>query len=76
MYSRDDTAGNSVNMICTDETILQGNGREWGTWSSMVFCPFNTAICGIKTRVEPENKDNTALNDVEFFCCELPEYLR
>ena len=73
--SGDDTAGNTVNMVCTDGIVLEGNGGKWGTWTDIVSCPFNTAICGIKTKVEmPQgSKDDTALNDVELFCCKLPE---
>ena len=73
--SGDDTAGNSVNMVCTDENVLEGNGGKWGSWTNMASCPFNTAICGIKTKVElPQGgEDDTALNDVEFFCCQLPK---
>ena len=33
------------------------------------------AICGIETKVEgSEAADDTALNDVRMFCCDLPGY--
>ena len=69
----DDTAGNSLNMKCTDDEIREGVGGPQGRWSEWVFCPPNTAICGIKTKVEPYklelSRDNTALNKVTFYCC-------
>lgn len=71
----DDTAGNSVNMECTDGSILEPNGGGWGSWSNWVMCPDNTAICGLKTQVEPSqgsHDDDTALNGVTFYCCEFP----
>ena len=68
----DDTAGNSVNMECTDGTILEPEGGPWGEWSDWVMCPENTAICGVKAKVEPDVPvDDTALNGVTFYCCEL-----
>ena len=74
----DDTAGNSVNMECTDGSILEPKGGPWGSWSHWVTCPDNTAICGVKTLVEPNlgvgisGGDDTALNAVTFYCCEFP----
>merc|ERR1719322_966423 len=50
----DDTAGNSVNMECTDGSILEPEGGPWGEWTHWELCPENTAICGVKTRVEPD----------------------
>jgi len=70
----DDTAGNDLNFECTDGELLYGDGAGWGEWSEMVSCPSNTAICGIKTLVESfqgDEGDDTALNGVIFYCCEL-----
>ena len=66
-------------MVCTNGITLKGNGGEWGTWSTVESCPVNTAICGIRTQIEPyqgsaTTDDDTALNGVEFFCCKLQEY--
>merc|ERR1712058_91274 len=71
----DDTAGNDLNMECEGGEILEGHGGPWGSWSSWVFCPPATAICGIQTDVEPRQGfrggDDTALNAVKFFCCRI-----
>ena len=75
-HGKDDTAGNSVEMICADGTLLKGNGGPWGRWSKWEKCADNTVICGIQTKVEPyqgEKKwqDDSALNEVKFACCEF-----
>ncbi|XP_069738558.1 vitelline membrane outer layer protein 1 homolog [Phaenicophaeus curvirostris] len=69
----DDTAANNVDVACSDGRVLEGQGGlagTWGNWSS--FCPHGGGVCGLRTRLEaPQRggKDNTALNDVEMFCC-------
>jgi len=70
----DDTAGNDLDVECTDGELLNGDGDRWGEWSELVSCPSNTAICGINTLVESDqgnDVDDTALNGVKFYCCEL-----
>ena len=79
----DDTAGNNLNMECTDGTILEGRGDPWGEWSSWVVCPKGTAVCGLKNLVEGDcykhdghdvkDCDDTAHNAVIFYCCDLPQ---
>ena len=73
--NHDDTAGNSLNMECYDGTILEGDSPDhWGSWSTWVFCPENTAVCGLKNLVEPnifKDGDDTAHNAVVFYCCEM-----
>ncbi|XP_063419984.1 vitelline membrane outer layer protein 1 homolog isoform X2 [Mytilus trossulus] len=53
-------------------SYLPGYGAfgSYGEWSDA--CPVNSAICGIQTNIQPHIKegDDTALNDVKFFCCE------
>ncbi|KAH3859820.1 vitelline membrane outer layer protein 1 homolog [Dreissena polymorpha] len=78
----DDTAAGWVKFKCTqmDDGSVQDlvkdpghNTGSWGGWSS--FCPRGSAICGLQTRIEPNqgNGDDTALNDVIFYCCALDE---
>ncbi|XP_060604351.1 vitelline membrane outer layer protein 1-like [Ruditapes philippinarum] len=79
----DDSSVNYVKFKCRDlhgtlpsyelaKARLPGYGiwGEYGSWSDE--CSFGTAICGIRTRVsEPQGMfgDDTALDDVMFFCC-------
>nr|XP_028582024.1 vitelline membrane outer layer protein 1-like [Podarcis muralis] len=67
----DDTAANNIQFQCGDGTVLEGESTNFGTygdWSKP--CPTG-AICGIQTKVKDlALGDNTALNDVKFFCCD------
>ncbi|CAL4217921.1 unnamed protein product, partial [Meganyctiphanes norvegica] len=75
MFS-DDTAANDLEMQCNwSSEIHNGGGDHWGDWSSWAYCPQGWAICGLETRVEDStgHTDDTALNDVKMFCCELPQ---
>ena len=73
------TAACNVRFSCsfmdTDEgsNEIEGNGNNnsgsYGGWSES--CPLGQAICGISVRYEDPNYfDDTALNDVEFYCCD------
>ncbi|GGA02670.1 hypothetical protein [Okeania sp. KiyG1] len=73
--SGDDTGAVDAQFWCEDGTSLQTSYQlDWGGWSSRQSCPPQSAICGIKTRVEPWQRsgDDTALNDAIFICCSLP----
>jgi plastocyanin len=69
--SDDDTGGVDVELSCSNGKILSNGGHGWGAWKDWSYCPANTAICGIRTRIEPSQGagDDTALNDVEMQCC-------
>ncbi|XP_070607777.1 vitelline membrane outer layer protein 1-like [Erythrolamprus reginae] len=69
----DDTAANNIQFKCSDGVVLRNiankNGR-FGPWSQS--CP-SAGICGMKTRVENAQgpfRDDTALNDMVFYCCQ------
>ncbi|XP_062868006.1 vitelline membrane outer layer protein 1-like [Trichomycterus rosablanca] len=67
----DDTAANNIQFKCTGDQVLVGSGTGWGSWGKWSpDCP-GTGICGIQTKVQPPQgvNDDTALNDVRFFCC-------
>ncbi|KAM9451685.1 vitelline membrane outer layer protein 1-like [Clarias gariepinus] len=67
----DDTAVNNIRFLCTSGEILTGNGMSWGEWGKWSPSCNGAGICGIQTRVEPMQftGDDTALNDVRFYCC-------
>jgi len=72
--SLDETAGNNVDFKCTNGQTLSGDGLYWGDWSTWVTCPSGTAVCGIKTKVDPYGgtlKDDTGLNEILLDCCRL-----
>ncbi|OCT90768.1 vitelline membrane outer layer protein 1 [Xenopus laevis] len=67
----DDTAANNIKFKCSNSHELEGSGLIWGSygpWSPS--CQYG--ICGLKTKVEGSQgkEDDTALNDVQFFCCD------
>ncbi|KAF1639873.1 Vitelline membrane outer layer protein 1, partial [Eudyptes chrysocome] len=64
----DDTAANNIHFRCSDATVLVGDGLargRFGPWSK------SCNICSLQTKVEPSQglQDDTALNNVKFFCC-------
>ncbi|XP_063438601.1 vitelline membrane outer layer protein 1-like [Mytilus trossulus] len=73
----DDTAANYVRFRCKAlkwhwPGYEIGGSGFWGHFSGWITCPRGTAICGLQTRVEGQQGrrgDDTALNDVIFFCC-------
>ncbi|XP_051734801.1 vitelline membrane outer layer protein 1-like [Ctenopharyngodon idella] len=69
----DDTAANNIRFSCSDGFLLQGDGTAWGDWGDWSPKCKGKGICGIKTRIlEPQGffGDDTALNDVQMYCCE------
>ena len=72
----DDTALDNVEYRCRDietwqltEDLKVNDVAEWGTWSRWKECPEGQFICGIQTRVEDPDGDDTALNDIKHQCC-------
>jgi hypothetical protein len=68
----DDTAANSMDIICSSGVSLTpSNGGPWGRWGPFVYCPRGSAICGISLKIEPKQgkADDTSVNDVGFYCC-------
>ncbi|RMZ93471.1 vitelline membrane outer layer 1-like [Brachionus plicatilis] len=70
--SGDDTAGNMVSMFCEGGDQVWFNIQYFGKnlKETRKNCPDEQAICGIRTQIEPKiNGDDTALNNVDFYCC-------
>ncbi|XP_049631575.1 LOW QUALITY PROTEIN: vitelline membrane outer layer protein 1 homolog [Suncus etruscus] len=66
----DSTAANNVRFRCSDGTEVEGPGLSWGTygnWSNSCV----KGLCGLQTKIQSPMGllDDTALNDVFFFCC-------
>ncbi|KAM7069541.1 vitelline membrane outer layer protein 1 homolog [Molossus nigricans] len=66
----DNTAANNVRFRCSDGTELEGPGLSWGdfgNWSK----PCLKGICGLQIKIESPRglRDDTAVNDVRFYCC-------
>uniref|UniRef100_A0AAY5ET14 Vitelline membrane outer layer 1 homolog b n=1 Tax=Electrophorus electricus TaxID=8005 RepID=A0AAY5ET14_ELEEL len=70
-YVGDDTAANNIRFKCSTGEVLEADGTSWGSWGSWSPTCTGKGICGIETKVElPQGVgDDTALNDVRFFCC-------
>ena len=85
MSNQDDTATNSVEFSCANGQIISplghwvnkgviwNNGGIWGDWTEWKYCPKNNYICGLKTQVETTHlwNDDTALNNIQIFCCQI-----
>ncbi|XP_067412489.1 vitelline membrane outer layer protein 1-like [Emydura macquarii macquarii] len=67
----DDTAADDIHFKCSDGTWMFGGGPYWGTANPQKNWCSSGAICGIQTKVQTYQGrgDDTALNDVKFFCC-------
>ncbi len=79
----DDSALNGFRFACKKfgeteaegEKMVKGEMEEsgyWGEWTDKAVCQGKAFIAGIRTKVEPYQgkfrRDDTALNDAEFFC--------
>uniref|UniRef100_A0A8C4QTR9 Vitelline membrane outer layer protein 1 homolog n=1 Tax=Eptatretus burgeri TaxID=7764 RepID=A0A8C4QTR9_EPTBU len=69
---RDDTAANNIDFKCSHGATLEGRGTTSGTYGSWSEDCGKKAICGLRTKIEKwlGIRDDTALNDVQFYCCE------
>uniref|UniRef100_A0A8C2JAJ9 Vitelline membrane outer layer protein 1-like n=1 Tax=Cyprinus carpio TaxID=7962 RepID=A0A8C2JAJ9_CYPCA len=68
----DDTAANNIRFRCSQGSLLEGDGTNWGEWGGWSSTCKGKAICGIWTQVEaPQGmRDDTALNDASMLCCD------
>ncbi|KAL7982932.1 hypothetical protein Chor_013538 [Crotalus horridus] len=61
----------NLRFVCSDGRVLEGQGLPWGeygAWSPSC----RKGLCGIQTKQEAMRgvlMDDSALNDVRFFCC-------
>ncbi|XP_077171621.1 vitelline membrane outer layer protein 1 homolog isoform X1 [Paroedura picta] len=68
---RDNMGATNIRFACSGGENLEGHGLSWGengVWSPTC----QKGLCGIQTKQElPRGalRDDTALNDVRFFCC-------
>uniref|UniRef100_UPI00358E9E83 vitelline membrane outer layer protein 1-like n=1 Tax=Myxine glutinosa TaxID=7769 RepID=UPI00358E9E83 len=68
----DDTGANNVDFRCSDGSMLMGQGSSYGSYGSWSNDCGGKAICGLRTKIEEWTTagDDTALDDVQFYCCE------
>ncbi|XP_006262442.1 vitelline membrane outer layer protein 1 homolog [Alligator mississippiensis] len=69
----DDTAANGIKFRCTSGAIIEGVGSTFGDYGGWSNTCIRGGICGIQTKLESYQGafvDDTALNDVRFFCCD------
>jgi len=74
----DDTAGNNVQMRCTDDQVLDGEGERWGRWDGWKICPGRSFMCGVEAKIEQHHGhryDDTGLNQVKLICCTSPSFI-
>jgi len=71
--SGDDTALNTVAVYCKGFHWIQPpTPTSWGSWWEAAYCPVGSAVCGLRTQVEPNQGsggDDTALNATSMLCC-------
>ena len=52
----DDTAANNLKLICSDNSVLTGDGMAWGDWTEQRLCDTGHALCGIQAQIEPPQR--------------------
>eukprot|EP01084_Bolivina_argentea_P025113 46724_1 len=67
----DDTALNSIKILCTDESEKETyNAGPWGDWGTMAQCGSGSVVCGMNQKIEKKGGDDTSLNAVSLRCCD------
>ena len=77
-----DSGGANVDMACNSGINLQGdgmNGEDWGPWSSRTYCPPESAVCGIQTKIDNPSEscqmrrfnDESGLTNIKVICCKI-----
>ena len=72
----DDVFGTNVDMSCQSGEILNGEGvNDWGSWSSWTFCPPESAVCGLQTKIHDDDvgefEDDAGLTNIKILCCKI-----
>ena len=72
----DDVFGTNVDMSCQSGQELRGDGvNDWGSWSSWTFCPSESAICGLQTKIHDDDvgpwADDAGLTNIKIICCKI-----
>ncbi|XP_067412468.1 vitelline membrane outer layer protein 1-like [Emydura macquarii macquarii] len=67
----DDVAADNIHFKCSDGKWIFDGGSFWVSIVTKTNWCSSGAICGIQTKVQTYQGrgDDTALNDVKFFCC-------
>lgn len=70
----DDSALNTVLLVCRNDQMLIPHWGIWGNWSPRRMCPHGTAVSGFKTQVEPilYSGDDSAMNGIALKCTRYP----
>ncbi|MFT6146087.1 MAG: hypothetical protein ACJAZO_002631 [Myxococcota bacterium] len=65
----------SVSNGAWTSTLSGGNGGQWGSWSNWQWCPSDTFMCGMRTKVEGDQgfSDDTSMNDIQIACCRIQQ---
>lgn len=73
---KDDTATNNIDIKCSDGNWINGNAlTNWGGLTREVTCGKALAVNSFRVKIENTQgrHDDTALNDVEMSCKDLPK---
>jgi hypothetical protein len=70
IINNDDSALNSVKLICSNDDEIDPKGGPWGKWATAKLCSAGKFLTAANLKVEPPQatKDDSAANDVVFEC--------